>query len=122
MESPLREVPRTELCPECGERGSILLCPECGKSIKRFHCIFYAAGTDYTAVSSTITISAGQTTASVSVATAQDAVVELDETFQVNLANPSAGVVIGNGVGTVTITEDDGMSTNKAHIESAVHV
>ena len=49
------------------------------------------AGQDYTAKTGTVTIPAGATSATFSVPIMGDTVVEQDETFFVNLSDPSAG-------------------------------
>ena len=46
------------------------------------------AGSDYTAVTSSVTIAAGQTSGTIVVAVLGDTVVEPDETFTVTLSNP----------------------------------
>ncbi len=70
------------------------------------------AGADYTAKTSTVTIQPGQTTASVFVTVAQDAVQESNEWFQVKLTSTSSGH-IDNGdqhhdtYGTGWVLDDD---------------
>ncbi|MCP5098330.1 MAG: DUF11 domain-containing protein, partial [Chloroflexi bacterium] len=66
------------------------------------------AGEDYTAVSlTTVNFSAGGTLSkNVNITVSGDTTVELDETFFVNLANPSGGV-IDDGQGEGTIKNDD---------------
>ena len=64
------------------------------------------AGSDYTSISSTLTMSAGQMTGTVSVPILDDAVDEPDETFMVRLSAPS-NATVENDEGTGTITEDD---------------
>ncbi len=64
------------------------------------------AGADYTAAAGTLTISAGTTTATISVAILDDALDEADETFALTLANVvNATVTDGEGQG--TILDDD---------------
>ena len=61
---------------------------------------------DYTAASGTLTFAAGQTTKTVTVLVNGDTLDEANETFFVNLSNPSnATIADGQGVG--TITDDD---------------
>lgn len=64
------------------------------------------AGSDYTAVSGTVTFSAGQITQSVNVTVHGDTTLEPNETFNVNLSSPSNSTIADSqGVG--TITNDD---------------
>jgi len=64
------------------------------------------AGSDYTAASGTLTFTAGQLTQTITVAVLGDTVFEPNETFMVNLTNPTnATIADGQGVG--TITNDD---------------
>ena len=64
------------------------------------------AGSDYTAASGTLTFSAGTTSRSISVRVTGDTVRESNETFYVNLSNPTnATVATSPGVG--TIVNDD---------------
>jgi glucose/arabinose dehydrogenase len=65
------------------------------------------AGTDYTAVSGTITFPPATATATVSVPIANDLLDENDETFVVNLASPSANASIADGQAQGTIADDD---------------
>ena len=63
------------------------------------------AGTDYTAVSGTLHLAAGQTTATISVPVSANATPELAETFYVDLAVPN-GVTIADSRGVGTILND----------------
>ena len=64
------------------------------------------APADYTAASGTLTFAPGQTTKQVTVLVKGDLLDEANETFFVNLSNPSnATIADGQGVG--TITDDD---------------
>ena len=66
------------------------------------------APADYTATSSgTVTVTAGQTTATFTVQTANDALDENDETFTVTLSNPPTNVVLDDATATGTIRDDD---------------
>ena len=65
------------------------------------------AGTDYTAAVGTLNFPIGSLTQTVSVPVTTDNTVEGDETFVVTLSNPPLGTVIGTGVATGTITNDD---------------
>lgn len=65
------------------------------------------AGTDYTAVSRTVTfIAGGSLTQQVTVETTNDGTVELSKSFGIGITNPS-GVMIGADTATGTITSDD---------------
>jgi len=63
-------------------------------------------GSDFTAVSSTVTIPAGQTSVQVTINVIGDTNVEPDETFLVNLTAP-IGATLGDGRGVGTIVNDD---------------
>src|SRR5690606_25097847 len=68
------------------------------------------AGTDYTALGTTLTFTGGGATAqTVSVATIDDTVVEGSEDYTVTIASPTAGTVATSQANTVI--EDDGDST-----------
>ncbi len=68
---------------------------------------------DYTIISETVTIPAGQTTVTVTSMIGHDDKVELDETFTVTLTDPllggaaSASLILGTATATGTITNDD---------------
>jgi large repetitive protein len=64
------------------------------------------AGTDYQAVSGTLTFNKGQTYKTISVPVVGDLVAESTETFSVNLTSPKHGT-IADGQGVVTITDND---------------
>ena len=69
------------------------------------------AGSDYTAQAETsVTIPAGDTSATLDVQTTPDSVVEGDETFtaSISAANLPAGVTLGTATATATIDDDDG--------------
>ena len=63
-------------------------------------------GSDYTALSGTITISAGQTIGSVTLTLLDDSEVENDETLTLTLAASAARLTLG-AAATVTITDND---------------
>jgi ELWxxDGT repeat protein len=67
------------------------------------------APADYTAASGTVTFPVGTTTRTITVLTKGDALDEDNETFFVNLSNPSANAVIGDGQGAGTIVDDDAL-------------
>ncbi len=64
------------------------------------------AGTDYTAVSGTLSFAAGQTAKTVSVPIADDNVVEPNRYFTFALSAPTGGT-LGNATATLTIRNDD---------------
>ncbi len=64
------------------------------------------SGTDFTAASGTLTFAAGDSSRTVSVATADDTVDENDETFTLTLSNAS-GATLGNTTATGTIVDND---------------
>jgi probable HAF family extracellular repeat protein len=65
-----------------------------------------SAGSDYAAQSGTVTFAPGQTTAHVTVAVHGDGSAEPNETFQVNLSQPT-GAVLADGQGLGTIVDDE---------------
>jgi Tol biopolymer transport system component len=71
------------------------------------------AGSDYTSTSGTLTIAPGQLTGSIAIPVTSDLIYEetiasgRNETFFVNLTNPSSNVSITDGAGTGTITDTD---------------
>lgn len=65
------------------------------------------SGTDFTPVSGTATIPALHTTTGITVNVSGDTTVEPNETFFVNLMNPSAGATINDNQGLGTILNDD---------------
>ena len=66
-------------------------------------------GTDYTIASNSITIAAGQSSASVAVKLLNDAVMELDETVVIKMGTPTNATA--SGVTTQTITIDETLSS-----------
>ena len=68
------------------------------------------AGGDYTAVTGTLTFAAGETSKSVAVTVAGDALNEANETFTLNLSAP-VNATLGDATGTGTITNDDPVPT-----------
>lgn len=64
------------------------------------------AGTDYTAVSGTLTFQAGQSMKTVSIPISNDESVEPDRTFTFTLSNPTGGT-LGESSATMTIRNDD---------------
>jgi uncharacterized repeat protein (TIGR01451 family) len=71
------------------------------------------AGSDYAALTATtLTFGPGETSKTVVVAVTGDTASEPNETFAVNLSNPSANVIIGKGQGRGTILNDDTSTTS----------
>ncbi|MDQ6808019.1 MAG: hypothetical protein M3Z64_01115 [Verrucomicrobiota bacterium] len=67
------------------------------------------AGSDYTAVSGTLSFAPGETQKTFSVPITDDAAVEGNEMFSALLSNPSAGAAVGNqNSAVVTIVDNDG--------------
>src|SRR5439155_671009 len=64
------------------------------------------APTDYTAAGGTLTFAPGQTSKTINVSVKGDTTFEPDETFTVQLSNPS-GATIADSSGLGTITNDD---------------
>ncbi|MBW4565401.1 MAG: DUF4347 domain-containing protein [Mojavia pulchra JT2-VF2] len=67
------------------------------------------ANADYTPTSGTLTFAPGNTLLSVNVAITGDTTIEPDETFYLNLSNPS-GATLATSQGTATILNDDTVS------------
>ncbi|WP_337054354.1 Calx-beta domain-containing protein [Pseudoxanthomonas sp. USHLN014] len=65
------------------------------------------AGSDYVASSGRVTLAAGQTSATVSIALIDDSVTEADETFSLTLSNLSGAALLGTAKATGTIVNDD---------------
>ncbi len=70
-----------------------------------------ASAADFTAGSGSLTIPAGQTTGTITIATTQDALIEGNETFTVTLTSASAGLTVATASAHVTIVDDDGAQT-----------
>jgi large repetitive protein len=66
---------------------------------------------DFVAASGTLTFTAGQTTKQIVVAVKGDTLNEINETYTVNLANPTNATISGTGIATGTITNDDAVPT-----------
>ena len=70
-------------------------------------------GTDYTLANGTLTITAGNTTGTITIASiVDDALVEGNETVIVTLSNPSGATLGTDTVHTYTITDNDGTSSS----------
>jgi YD repeat-containing protein len=68
------------------------------------------SGSDFNAVSGTLTFAAGQTSLTISVSTIDDTLVEGAESFSASLSSPTTGASIGTGTATATINDNDGCS------------
>jgi hypothetical protein len=66
-----------------------------------------ASSADYVSTSGTITFDAGETSKSVSVVINGDRNAEQHETVIVRISNASSGAIIGDGVATATIVDDE---------------
>jgi large repetitive protein len=77
------------------------------------------AGEDYTSRSGTLTIREGELSGTIVVATAQDALDEPDETFDVKLSSPSKGNLV-DAVGRGTIADDDAPPVSFASVADVV--
>jgi hypothetical protein len=65
------------------------------------------APSDFQAASGTLTFPVGVSTQKITVAVVGDKVRERNETFYVNLSNPSANAYLGDAQGAGTIVDDD---------------
>ncbi len=75
-----------------------------------------ASGSDFNGGSLSVSFAAGETSKVVNLGVRGDTVVEPNETFFVNLSNPTGGAVIGDGQGLGTIQNDDGAATPTVNI------
>ena len=66
-----------------------------------------AAPADYAAAAGTVTFTPGQTSRQIVVQVLGDTTIETNETFSVNLSNPTNATVAGSGSAVGTITNDD---------------
>ncbi len=69
--------------------------------------ISHADVDDYTAASGTVTIPAGDSSATITISTTEDSDIEIDDTFTVVISNPPTGVTIGDDTAMGTISNDD---------------
>jgi hypothetical protein len=65
------------------------------------------AGSDYNALTGTLTYTAGQTSKTVAVPVIGDTIDEPNETFTLTLSGALGTVIVGNAVATATITDND---------------
>ncbi len=75
-----------------------------------------SAGSDYTALTTTLTFMVGETTQTVDVSINGDTTLEADETINLNLTNATGPSVITDATGVGTITNDDSASVTIADI------
>ena len=69
--------------------------------------ISHADVDDYTAASRTVTIPAGDSSATITIATTEDSDIEINDEFTVVISNPPTGVTIADDTATGTIRNDD---------------
>ncbi len=69
------------------------------------------APADYTATSGTVTFSPGEVSKQITVQVKGDTIDEANETYSVNLSNPTNATLAGSGFATGTITDDDATPT-----------
>ena len=65
------------------------------------------AGSDYSAVSGTLTFTPGQTSRTIPIPISNDTTVEPNRTFTLNLSAPTGGATLGRASATMTIRNDD---------------
>ncbi|NCQ69135.1 MAG: tandem-95 repeat protein [Microcystis aeruginosa W13-16] len=65
------------------------------------------AGEDYTTVSGKLTFNAGESVKTITVPINNDTAYEGNETFTLNLSNPTGGAVLGTSTATITIIDND---------------
>ena len=70
-------------------------------------CLFLSAGSDYSPISSTLTLTSSTTMVAVLIPIIDDSVVETDEQFTVVLSSSDPNVLTSNNQATVTIVNDD---------------
>jgi Calx-beta domain/Carboxypeptidase regulatory-like domain/Domain of unknown function (DUF4214) len=77
-------------------------------------------GNDYQANSGTASFPVGFTAATITVVVNGDTTPESDETFTVNLSNPTLGVTISKAVGTGTIQDDDSATAADGTVNGSI--
>lgn len=81
-----------------------------------------ATAADFTGpLSGTVEFAAGQTSATITLSVLGDTNVELNETFNVTLSNPTGGATLGTASGLGTITNDDVPPLNRSVFVNEVH-
>ena len=66
-----------------------------------------SAGTDFSAAAGTVTFNPGEVSKQIAVQVVGDIAIEPNETYSVNLSNPTNATIAGAGFGLGTITDDD---------------
>ena len=66
-----------------------------------------SAPADYVAAAGTVTFNPGEVSKQITVQVVGDIAIEPNETYSVNLSNPSNATIAGAGFGLGTITDDD---------------
>ncbi len=66
-----------------------------------------SAPTDFSAAAGTVTFNPGEVSKQIAVQVAGDVAIEPNETYSVNLSNPTNATIAGAGFGLGTITDDD---------------
>jgi hypothetical protein len=79
------------------------------------------ADNDYAATSGTLTFPPGSSAQPVNVTVNGDTKFEANETFFVNLSNPTGGATIGDAQGQGTIVDDDGVGGGSTFLAELVH-
>jgi hypothetical protein len=81
------------------------------------------AGSDYVAASGTVNFTAGQSSQPVTVQVIGDTVVESNETFSVNLSNPSGATIAdGQGIGTILNNDQPPATVHVGDLDRAVSI
>lgn len=74
------------------------------------------AGSDYTAVSTTVSFASGETSKTISIPITNDAIIEPAETINLALSNPTGGATLGTAAAVLTIADDDRASVSVADV------
>ena len=77
--------------------------------------ISHADVDDYTTASGTVTIPAGDSSATITISTTEDSDIEINDEFTVVISNPPTGVTIDDDTATGTITNDDSGSVGAGY-------
>lgn len=79
------------------------------------------AGSDYVAQAGSLNFADGEASKTIAITVNGDTAIEVNETFTVELSNPSAGYALADGQGLGTIAEDDIAVTRIHDIQGAQH-
>ena len=108
------------------DTGSVSLTASLGEVSGKQVTVGYAtangtatSGSDYTAISGTLTFAAGTKSQTVSVAIVEDSVYEPDETFTVTLSRPSNATLGSPASATVTIRDNDLLPVTVSYASAA---